>query len=116
MGLLYDDTSLDAAWEMVKGWSADERQKLRDDVPKLGFKATIAGRTMLELAGETLRLAEQGLARRQMRDAEGHDESRYLRPLQEFVARGITPAEELLEKFHGAWGGSVEPVFKEQAY
>ena len=41
---------------------------------------------------------------------------RYLRPIQEFVARGITPAEELLEKFHGPWGGSVDPVFKDYAY
>jgi glutamate--cysteine ligase len=39
-----------------------------------------------------------------------------LRPIEEYVARGITPAEELLEKFHGAWDRSVEPVFKEYAY
>ena len=35
VGLLYDDDALDACWDMVKGWSAAERQKLRDDVPKL---------------------------------------------------------------------------------
>ena len=61
-------------------------------------------------------LAEAGLKRRKRLDHEGRDESRYLGPLQEFVARGITPAEELLEKFHGPWGGSVEPVFSEYAY
>src|SRR5215831_1540178 len=49
-GILYDDGSLDAAWELVRGWSAAERQQLRDDVPKLGFKTRIAGRTALELA------------------------------------------------------------------
>jgi glutamate--cysteine ligase len=64
----------------------------------------------------TLRLARQGLARRARFDANGHDEARYLRPLQEFVARGITPADELLEKFHGPWNGSVMPVFTEYAY
>jgi glutamate--cysteine ligase len=116
VGILYDDDSLDAAWDLVKDWTAEERQKLRDDVPKLGFKATIRDRSALDLAKTTLTLAEKGLARRRRLDSAGHDETRYLRPIQEFVARGITPAEELLEKFHGPWGGSVEPAFKEYAY
>jgi glutamate--cysteine ligase len=116
VGILYDDDSLAAAWDIVKDWTAEERQKLRDDVPTLGFKATIRGRSVLDLATDTLRLAQRGLARRRRFDAFGHDETRYLRVLQEFVARGITPAEELLEKFHGPWGGSVEPVYKDYAY
>jgi glutamate--cysteine ligase len=116
VGILYDDSALDAAWELVKDWTAAQRQKLRDDVPKLGFAATIAERTVLQLATTTLALAEQGLARRRRLDPNGQDESRYLRPIQEFVARGITPAEELLQKFHGEWQGSVDPVFREYAY
>jgi len=115
-GILYDDRSLEAAWDLVKGWTAAERQKLRDEVPRLGFVATIAGQSVLQLAMATLELAEQGLARRHHLDATGQDETRYLRPIQEFVARGITPAEELLEKFHGDWQGSVDPVFREYAY
>jgi glutamate--cysteine ligase len=115
-GLLYDDDSLDAAWDMVKNWTAEERQKLRDDVPKLGFAARIAGHDVLHLAKATMVLAEKGLARRRRLDAGGQDERRYLRPIEEYVARGITPAEELLEKFNGAWDRSVDPVFKEYAY
>src|SRR5215469_10919062 len=90
VGLLYDDDVLAAAWDLVKGWSAEERQQLRDEVPRLGFKAQIQGRSVLELAKTTLALAERGLKRRQRLDGNGHDETRYLRPLQEFVARGIT--------------------------
>jgi glutamate--cysteine ligase len=116
VGLLYDDDALNAGWDMVKDWSAQERQQLRDDAPRLGFKANIRNQTMLELAKVTLALAETGLRRRRKLDTNGHDETRYLRPLQEAVARGITPADELLEKFHGPWGGSVDPVFKEYAY
>ena len=115
-GILYDDDSLDAAWDLVKDWSAQERQKLRDDVPKLGFKAEIRNRNVLSLAKDTLRMSERGLVRRRRVNDWGHDESWYLRPIQDFVARGITPAEELLEKFHGPWGGSVDPVYKEYAY
>jgi glutamate--cysteine ligase len=36
--------------------------------------------------------------------------------LEESVARGLTPAEELLERFNGVWKGSVEPIFDEYAY
>ena len=64
VGLLYDDAALDAGWEIVKDWTAEERQKLRDDVPRLGFKAEIRGQSVLDLATVTLRLARQGLARR----------------------------------------------------
>jgi glutamate--cysteine ligase len=116
VGILYDDDALAAAWDIVKDWTAAERQRLRDEVPRMGFAAGIAGRTVLELAQATLALAEQGLARRGRLDAGGQDERRYLRPIQEYVARGITPAEELLERFHGPWQGSVAPVFKEFAY
>ncbi|MFL6774058.1 MAG: glutamate--cysteine ligase [Sphingomicrobium sp.] len=116
VGLIYDDTSLDACWEIVKDWTAAERQKLRDDVPTLGFKATIRGRSLLEISRQTLTLAEQGLVRRNKVDKNGRDESGYLRPLQEIAARGITPAEELLEKYRNAWKGSVEPIFDEYAY
>jgi glutamate--cysteine ligase len=115
-GILYDDDSLEAAWDLVKDWTAAERQKLRDEVPRLGFAATIAGQSVLQLAKTTIALANQGLARRRRLDARGQDERRYLRPIEDYVVRGITPAEELLAKFHGPWNGSVEPVFKEYAY
>jgi glutamate--cysteine ligase len=115
-GILYDENSLDAAWDLVKDWTAEERQKLRDDVPKLGFKAEIRGISMLNLARQTLALAQSGLKRRGHKDWQGVDETQYLAPLLESVERSVTPAEELLEKFHGAWAGSVEPVFSEYAY
>ncbi len=116
VGLLYDDVSLDAAWDLVKDWSAEERQTLRDDVPKLALRAEIRGRSVRELAAACLDLAHRGLARRKRLDIGGRDETRHLETLDHIVARGVTPAEELIEKFKGEWGGSVEPVFTEQAY
>jgi glutamate--cysteine ligase len=116
VGILYDDAALDEAWILIKNWSAEERQKLRDDVPKLGFAAVIRQQSVLELARATISLAKKGLARRRRLDSAGQDESRYLQPIEEYVARGITPAEELLAKFNGTWSGSVAPAFKEYAY
>ncbi len=116
VGLLYDEDSLDAAWDLVKDWSAQERQKLRDEVPKRGFRATIGQTNAFTLAQQTLALSRKGLERRQRVDHGGRDETQYLRPLEEIIAAGITPAEALLEKFNGEWNGSVEPIFKEEAY
>jgi glutamate--cysteine ligase len=116
VGLLYDDASLDAAWDLVKGWTAQERQQLRDDVPRRGFHATIRNTSVLDLARTCVDIARHGLARRDCNDWSGCDETRYLDPIEQYLERGITPAEELLEKYHGPWRGSVEPVFTEYAY
>jgi len=116
VGLLYDEACLDACWDICKAWTAEERQKLRDEVPRLGFKATIRGRDLLSIARETLALSHAGLARRKRHDPYGADETRYLKPLEEMAERGETAAEEMLRKFHGPWGGSVDPVYTEYAY
>jgi glutamate--cysteine ligase len=116
VGLLYDDACLDAAWDIVKDWTAEERQRLRDDVPRLGFAASIRGRGLLDLAKACLAIAHEGLKRRRRLDASGRDETLHLEPLVDIAARGRTPAEELLDKYHGAWGGSVAPIYEEYAY
>jgi glutamate--cysteine ligase len=116
VGLMYDDNALTGAWDLVKDWTAEERQQLRDDVPKLGLQASIRGRRVLDVAIDVLSLAHHGLLRRDRRDAKGADESQFLDVLDEIVARKRTPAEELIDKFKGPWRGSVEPAFDEYAY
>ena len=116
VGILYDDVSLDAAWDLVKGWSAEQRQKLRDDVPKAGLGATVHRRTVFEIANEVLKLTRAGLQRRRHLDVSGRDETHYLEALADRLARGTTPAQELLEKFSGPWAGSVDPIYTEEAY
>jgi glutamate--cysteine ligase len=116
VGILYDDVSLDAAWDLVKGWSAADRQQLRDTVPKAGLAAAVRGRTVSEIAVDMLKFARAGLTRRKHLDASGRDETRYLEILEERLARGTTPAQELLEKFNGPWAGSVDPIYAEEAY
>jgi glutamate--cysteine ligase len=115
-GILYDDSALDGAWQLVKDWTAAERQKLRDDVPRLGFNAEIRGRRVRDLAREMVSLAHAGLARRRRLDRSGRDETHFLVPLEALVERGETPAEELIAKFRSDWHGSVDPVFTALAY
>src|ERR1700759_408402 len=74
VGLLYDDEALDAAWDLVKHWTAEERQQLRDEVPRRGFNATIRNTTVLELARRSVDIARHGLARRDRNDWSGCDE------------------------------------------
>ncbi|HEX5756558.1 MAG TPA: glutamate--cysteine ligase [Arenimonas sp.] len=115
-GLLYDDAALDAAWDLVKDFSREERHALRDGVPKHALKLPFRGATVRELALEALKIAGNGLARRQRLNAGGATESVFLEPLIEFALAGETPAERKLALYHGDWGGSVDPVFREFAY
>src|SRR6188472_1153958 len=101
VGLLYDDTSLDAAWDIVKHWNAAERQALRDDVPRFGFKARIRDRFLFEIAKECVALAHSGLRRPQGVHQRAGDESRHLQPRERIIDSGHTPAEEMLAKFNG---------------
>ena len=116
VGILYDDVSLDAAWDLVKTWSAADRQNVRDAVPKQALAAAIRGRMLGEIATEVVKFARTGLARRKRLDSAGKDETRYLDPLEERLARGATPAQDLLDKFYGPWRGAVDPLYSEEAY
>lgn len=112
-GLYYHGPSLDAAWDLVKGWSAQERQALRDAVPREGLRARIAGRALREIAREVLALSRAGLTARHRLDREGRDEGHYLDQLDVMALTGRTQADDLIDRFNGPWGGSVSPAFEE---
>jgi glutamate--cysteine ligase len=116
VGLLYDDLALDGAWQLVHDWNAEERERLRRDVPRLGLAATIRGRTVQALAVEVLDLAAGGLARRRRFNDSGRDEAIFLETLRDIAVSGRTAAEDMLEAYHGRWHGSVDPLFKDYAY
>ena len=115
-GLLYDDASLEAAWDITAGWSMAERLQLRKDTPKLGLKAMVDGRVLRDVARELLQIAHQGLASRGRLNTAGDDETGFLAPLLETVESGLTPAERKLEAYYGRWKESVDPIFEECAY
>jgi glutamate--cysteine ligase len=113
VGLYYDSGALAGATELIKGWSAEERQKARDDAPRLALAARIAGRELRDAAKDALALARGGLQRRARLDARGRDETAYLDPLDAIVADGRPPARHWIERFEGPWGRSVDPAFRE---
>ena len=116
VGLIYDSASLDAAWDLAKGWSAAERQQLRDDVPARGLDSVIAGKSLRDIAREALAISRQGLSRRNRLDDKGRSEAIHLDLLDERLASGRVAAQEWLARFNGPWGGSVDQVFKDAAY
>ena len=114
-GLLYDGSALDAAWDVVKDWSCEDRDRLRADVPRLGLNAAVGGRSVRDVAREVLQIARRGLAARARRDARDRDEACYLDVLDDVVAGG-TQAEHLIKAFKGCWHESVDPAFRDCVY
>ncbi|MBS0253913.1 MAG: glutamate--cysteine ligase [Proteobacteria bacterium] len=116
VGLLYDQTALDAAWDLVKGWSMEGREALRNAVPRLALDAPLPGGGKLrDIAGEVLKIARAGLNARARLNAAGDNESGFLAPLDEIVARGTTPAECLLDKFHHEWNADITRIYAEKS-
>ncbi|MDE2301124.1 MAG: glutamate--cysteine ligase [Sphingomonadales bacterium] len=114
VGLLYDQGALDAAWELVKHWTLEEREALRNAVPEQALAAPVPGfGSLRELAREALAIARAGLRARAQQNAIGDDETGFLAPLDEIVASGKVPAQRLLDKFHGEWGGDISRVYEE---
>jgi glutamate--cysteine ligase len=116
VGLYYDSGALDAAFDVVRNWSAAERQKLRDDVPRLALGAEIAGRGLAEVGREILSITRAGLTRRARLDDAGRDETVYLDPLDNIVETGRVAAQDWIARFEGEWGGVVDPVFTQARY
>jgi glutamate--cysteine ligase len=111
VGLYYDQTALDAAWDLVKDWTAEERQAMRDAVPWLGFKTPFRRTRVWDLAHLMLEVSAAGLKRRAAHDAGGMTEEGFLVPLRETVARGYTRAEELLKLYRTDWGKDLARLF-----
>ena len=117
-GLMYDQTSLDAAWDLVKGWDTETRQAWRDAAPVDALQASVGGTSMRDLAAQVLEISREGLKRRAMPGAGGMipDERHFLHALEDSVESGKTPADELLEHYHGDWNGDLNRIYAEFSY
>ncbi len=116
VGLYYDQASLDGAWDIVKDWTTEEREALREAVPKTALATPFRDRTVRDIARDVVALARSGLARRGELNAEGNDETVYLSSLEEILATGETPAETLLREYETVWHHDLNRVYKDYAY
>ncbi|MCJ9751826.1 glutamate--cysteine ligase [Neorhizobium sp. BETTINA12A] len=116
VGLLYDDTALADAETLTADWTVEDVIAMRDAVPAKGLKAEIKGKSVLDVAREAVAISKAGLKARARLNGEGQDESIFLQPLDEVLAKKTTMADDLLSLYHGRWHGSVEPVFEEYQY
>ena len=116
VGLLYDQTALDAAWDFVKDWTEDERQSLRDTVPAQGLQAKFRNTTVNELARQVLEISRLGLNARARLNAHGENETIFLQDLDRMVTEGQSNADRLIELFNGDWGGDVKRSYQDCVY
>ena len=117
VGLLYDDQALDAAWDLVRNWTMDEREALRAAVPRLALDAPVpGGRTLRDIAGQVLDIAGSGLSARARINGSGDNEGGFLEPLREIVRTGKVPAQVMLDRYHGVWGGDLSKVYDDYSF
>lgn len=115
-GLLYDQTALDAAWDMVKDWTEEERQTLRETVPTMGLQTPFRNGTVNDLAKQALEISRAGLNARGKTNAHGENETVFLQDLDAKVAAKKSNADVLIEKFKGEWDGDVMRAYTECIY
>ena len=116
VGVLYDSIALDVAWDIVKDWTAAERQQLRDAIPVTALATKFRRTDVGAIARQMVTIAEQGLKRRAVLDAEGRDERRHLGKLRRIVDSGLTAADDLLMQYNGPWRKDVTNAFRELQY
>ena len=118
VGLMYDQSALDAAWDIAKGFDAETREALRVAASVDGLQAVVGDVKMAELAAEVLKISEAGLKARAMPGAGGllADETHFLNALKDSIETGQVPADELMEKYQGDWDGDISQVYSEYSY
>ncbi len=114
VGLLYNQGALDAAWDLVKHWTMEEREALRNAAPRLALDAPVpGGGTLRDIGREALAIAHKGLAARARLNSSGDNETGFLDTLDEIVASGKVPAQRLLDAYHGEWNGDISRVYEQ---
>ncbi len=118
VGLLYDQTALDAARDLCRDWTEEEREGLRLAAAQEGLKGAFRGGTVRDLALQVLEIARAGLIARARQGAGGliPDETHFLDALHDIVERGETPADELIARYKGEWQGDLSRIYGEYSY
>ena len=118
VGLMYDQSALDAAWDLAKGMDAETRQALRIAASEQALDGRVGKYALSDLAREAVAISEQGLKSRAKPGQDGlvPNEVHFLDALKESLETGQTQADELLARYHSDWNGDVSKVFGDYSY
>jgi glutamate--cysteine ligase len=118
VGMMYDQTALDAAWDLCKDWTAEQREALRVAASVDGLQAKVDGINMHDVAREVVAISHAGLKARAKPGAGGMvaDETHFLNALHETIETGKTPADELMDHYNGDWNGDLKRVYSGFSY
>ena len=118
VGLMYDQSALDAAWDLCKNWDAETREALRVASSVDGVSAEVGGIKMIDLARECVEISKSGLAARAREGAGGMipDETHFLNALEEVVETSHSPACELVQRNREDWKGDLSRIYSEYSY
>jgi glutamate--cysteine ligase len=115
-GILYDTDALAATWELLGGISPENLDSGQLNVAKLGLRAEMDGRIVLDLARELVAISNDGLGRIFEAGYARHDERGFLDPLREQIAKGKSPGEEIADSWRGEWGRNRERLIEATRY
>jgi glutamate--cysteine ligase len=106
VGLMYDQSALDEAWDLVKGLDAETREGLRVAASVSALQGEAGGVKLMDLARAAVELSHAGLV------ARGLGEEVLLDPLQDSLASGGVQADRLLTLYHGQWGRDLGRIYQ----
>ena len=116
VGLLYDEESLAEAATLISDINVDDVMSARLSVAKDGLRGKLGKHNVYDIAAKTLDLASNGLRRRAIVDDDGNDETGFLQPLRTVISTQKTPAEVMLDHYHGDWAKNIDRVFTTNQY
>jgi glutamate--cysteine ligase len=118
VGLMYDQSALDGAWDLVKDWTAAQRDALRTAASVDGLQAKVTGIDMATIAREAVAISEAGLKARARAGAGGlvPDETHFLNALKESIETGRVPADDLLADYNGPWDHDLSRIYGAYSY
>jgi len=115
-GTLYDADCLQAAWDLVKDHSWDERMQFYHDAHREALAARVRKFSAADLGKELIKIAWEGLKRQAALNENGDDETMYLKPLRDLVEQGKCPADLVLEKWEGELQHDIKKLIDYSAY
>ena len=97
LGILYQN--LDTALDIIKNWKAEEVLNAYKEAPKKGLQTLLHNKSLLYWGKIFLKLSEEGLRKRSIKNKSGKDESVFLDSIKSILSNNKTKAELSIEKF-----------------